>query len=292
MWPGQGCVIGGDASSPANTRDTYTSYFGRVANVPTTGFASGVWNPDQAAYYLNQSFRGLQWPTIKDPHFAQVQFILHLSEHGNGGNLRMMPPFSGLAHDDALEVTTAGGAVTAIQQTTRKFTRYSFNSSGTGSYVSHSINNALIAGTGDITAEGWIYIISANASNGIWDFRPRISGGSGPFLNMVTGKLGFGFSSAQQITGVTTITLNTWHHVAWCKDTGAGKSYIYLDGVSEGNVADANNYGNMANCTIGNNFNSSNNLPGFWQEFRFTAPFARYPGGTSFTPPIAPFPDY
>jgi hypothetical protein len=75
-----------------------------------------------------------------------------------------------------------------------------------------------------------------------------------------------------------------WHHVAFSKSATANSAvYVYLDGIQLTTITNTSgrNYFPVANFTTGNCV--------CLDELRFSVGVDRYPGGTKFIPPTAPF---
>lgn len=273
--------------SASTESDTYATQPGAV---PTTVSAMGIWTPDDAAFYLRNGFRGLEWPSIADPNFSNVKVLIHLDRKGQNGNLRMLPVSASPNDCDAYEVVDQGVAGMA-QLAHRRAGLYSFLCVG-ASYVLHNINNSLSLSTGHITAEGFVYPTAAGADQAIWDFRTSGADATRPYIRLSGGKLALTINAVDKIIDSSTISINAWHHFAWCRDTVAGNSYLYLDGVSLGSFADTTNYSTTSSVHMGSHVTVAGPFSGTIDEFRLTLGSARYPGGTTFTVPSVPFPDY
>jgi hypothetical protein len=284
-------------ASNANTVETLSPDRGAFPSIPNSVYAPGIWTPDDIAHQLQHEMRGLQWPPMNDPNFANVVTLIHMNEHGVNANLRMLPASRNPNDSDAYE-SVGGGGVAALRKQTRQFGIYSFTGAS-NSRINHNTNNPIALSTNAITAEGWFYTSTTGTSRVMWDFRtssgdtvrPMIyCDGTGGGANL---KLALFRNGANIITSAGNVSVNTFHHFAWCRDTGAGNSYLYLDGVSQGTpIADATNYGSTSSCQIGNDVILATPWSGFLDEYRLTVGAARYPGGTTFTVPSAPFPDY
>jgi hypothetical protein len=96
-------------------------------------------------------------------------------------------------------------------------------------------------------------------------------------------------------TGTTTITANTWHHVALVRtsDTTGSNLRIYLNGVLEGTgyllTGDVAFSIPTTSAVIGRTYydNNSQHFMGYLDDVRVTKGIARYTA--TFTPPTAPF---
>lgn len=155
---------------------------------------------------------------------------------------------------------------------------------------------------GDFTIEGW-FRLTANegAYTSTITHAWGITGGlSGWYFSTNayngTQKLGFSFvtnsGSKIELNYGSTLPLNTWMHLAVCRD--GNKLYFYKDGVllnsggytlTEGLRGFAGNY----DFGIGASpFDNSGAFNGWMDEIRISNS-ARYPAGTTFTAPTAPF---
>jgi hypothetical protein len=87
---------------------------------------------------------------------------------------------------------------------------------------------------------------------------------------------------------------NAWHHLALCRDTG-NVLRLYIDGVQKDTQTAnlGNSYLTETNSVIRvgkDGHESGRDYTGYIDDVRITRA-CRYPGGTSFTPPTAAFPD-
>jgi len=101
---------------------------------------------------------------------------------------------------------------------------------GTNDYMETS--DPIITGTEAITISGWLYVTSTLASyDQFIAIRGSTSTGTARMLGVETsGKLTFN-TFASQLAGTTTLSLNTWYHIAATCNLGTAK--VYLDGVLE-----------------------------------------------------------
>ena len=87
--------------------------------------------------------------------------------------------------------------------------------------------------------------------------------------------------------GATTVTHNTWHHVALVRDGSTMR--LFLDGVSQGTAAFAGTLATVSEpLNIGYDNSGSRWVNGNLDALRITKGVARYTG--NFTPPDSPFP--
>lgn len=189
--------------------------------------------------------------------------------------------------------TLGGGA--AISTAQAKF--------GSGSGAFNSLSLASFANSADwqlgnspFTIEGFANIGSGNPGSlvGLWG-----AGGNPNQLSWLVfysgsdGKLHWntsttGSNNLTDITGATTIPLNTW--IAWCVDFDGAKYRLYLNGVMDGSFTTVRNlFASTSALTLGQSF-STNYLGGFLDEVRITRGVARYASDLGYTVPTAAFP--
>jgi len=155
---------------------------------------------------------------------------------------------------------------------------------GSGDYLTVSSNIHDNIGTGDFTAEAWVYLDEAIGSNrGI--FGSGSSDGDDQFtlLLLSSGVLYFDYGGTQDYvqTGVV-FTANMWHHIAL---TRSGTSLnFWLNGTSVGSATLSADIGGASNFTVG----SGRGIvwKGYITDARVVTGTAVYT--TNFTPPTEP----
>jgi len=167
---------------------------------------------------------------------------------------------------------------------------------GNGDYLSIANNTALNITTGDFTIECWIFCTALTSGNQNVINKDGVAGASlSQYAIQVTstGKVrigvgdGNGTIGQQDLTGATTISLNTWNHIAFVKNSTT--LTLYLNGVSDVSATQSvTMYSGTKPLLIG------------WQQGQPTAEYfngyisnARLVKGTAvytsaFTPPTAP----
>jgi hypothetical protein len=184
-----------------------------------------------------------------------------------------------------------------------------FDGSGDRGQISNASGNThLIVGTADCTIEAWIYLIGSGSEGlspnfGMIYGKTSVNGGAANFFNEVfytnatnrTVTFNANTADGQTQVNVTTpnnsISLNTWHHVAFVK---SGTTWtIYVDGVNRVS-ATRQQFGTTTAfvAAVGRNANSSSYMfpfNGYIDDLRVTNGLARYTA--DFTPPTAPYPD-
>jgi hypothetical protein len=164
-------------------------------------------------------------------------------------------------------------------------TQYKFLSSsmyfdGSGDFVSTESSSITAFGTGDFTIEAWIRWSSMASESAI-----IYANGTGWVVYMYpANKIQWGTTSPQtpanKLTSSTSLSTNTWYHLAVVRNSGTVT--IYIDGTADGNVSDTNNYSVSGSLEIGKS-HSSQYFSGFMSDVRITKGFARYTG--NFTAP-------
>lgn len=282
MWPATGCVIGGSGAIESQADPS--------PNVPTTTKARGVYEPNDVCMHLNQQYQGTSFPSISDANYSNVKVVMNLAAYSPNGNLRTLGPQSSPNDGTAWTNNSSGVNGGVSRWGTRQFTQYSFNGQG-GTVI--DISFGLGFSTNDVTIEGWINLANTTGVTAIWDFRSGAGDTTNVLIRSNAGKLSLFRNGAVVVEDTNVMSTLTWHHFAWDRDTSAGKSYLYLDGVSVGTPAtDTVNMGNPNTTRVGNNFSSANPFAGQIGPVRATVGVSMYPGGTTFTVPVAPFPEY
>jgi hypothetical protein len=155
------------------------------------------------------------------------------------------------------------------------------------SYLTTSYVSNFDVGTGDLTLECWVYLTSVSGVLGILSNHPSPAGGGfGMYTN--NGALNSqifttGAVAADSITG-TTLSLNTWYHVAITRSSGT--MYLWLNGVSQGSTASSRNPNNSSGFYIGSYEAALYKNFGYISNIRFVKGQALATG--NFTPPTSP----
>jgi len=180
-------------------------------------------------------------------------------------------------------VSVAGGA--KLSTAIKKFGTASLVLDGTGDYIYIASQPDFSFGTGDFEFDGWFYRTNTALST-LLDFRPQT--GSTPYhqLNLSsTGVLRYAVNGATVITG-STLTLNTWVHVAISRASGSTR--MWINGTQSGvTYADTNNYSAPYSLTIGATNLGVTAYAGYIDEIRISKGVARYT--SNFVAPTAAF---
>lgn len=184
---------------------------------------------------------------------------------------------------------TIGGIVTDISLF--KYGNASINFDGvSGTWMVVPGSSNVWMGTGDFTIETWIYpTLITGVNRGIFGINSlaNISNGFIMAINATNNKLGIRIagSSWGALESTSSISLNTWTHVAMVRTGGNVK--VYINGVQEITTTT----GGSTNFTAGDfaigrsHSNVDEPFKGNMDDFRVTKGLARYTG--NFTPPSA-----
>lgn len=110
------------------------------------------------------------------------------------------------------------------------FSQYSVDFDGANDYMETGV--PIVTGTTPISMSGWVYLTSTPANyDQALAIRGSTNKGTARMLGFVGGKLHFN-TFASELVGTTTLSLNTWYHIAaTCASSGAAK--VYLNGALE-----------------------------------------------------------
>jgi hypothetical protein len=160
---------------------------------------------------------------------------------------------------------------------------------GTSRYLRVANNAVLIPGLLDFTIEGWVNLTSYSDLNFLYskgvDGSDAASIGFGVYIT--TGKLWATFNADNIIiTGATTLSLNTWYHIAITRQSNIVR--MWLDGVQDStDTTVSNNVSTTAEVRIGRGRGTSTNyFNGYISNFRFIRGTALYT--STFDPSTVP----
>ncbi len=218
---------------------------------------------------------------MSDPSWSNVSLLLHCDGSNGSTTFTDSGPVG-------LSVTGIGGAT--ISTTGPKF--------GTGRLALEgakglqvSANAALNMGTGNFTAEGWVYVSSTGFSD-----RNLLNWGDGvddAGLWLETGAngavLSWWFQGGEVLVHQTGVTANAWHHFAVVR--AGGTFALFWNGViSSSTYSSGGSMPASAPLLIGAyNTSADFTLDGRLDELRVTKGVARYTSG--FSVPTAAFPE-
>ena len=231
---------------------------------------------------LSNIIRNAKESSGGDPYFSSVSLLLHM----DGTNASTAFVDSG---PNAIDLTATGSPQISTSQS--KFGGASALFPTNQSYLTAPSSSLWAFGTGVFTVEFWIYIASNQNSQGIIGNRPNVSSATTWQILFWTtnNRIEFHSGAAVALQSTSTVSLNTWTHVAFCRSSGTLRAF--LNGVQAGSVANANNFSTEAALNIGRDLNayaSSNGIVGNIDDLRISR-FARYT--SNFTPPASAFPN-
>ena len=158
---------------------------------------------------------------------------------------------------------------------------YSTYFDGTGDRLSIASNALLALGTGDFTIEMWVYNQSTTNRLISWGVTtsPII------FINSSNQLVYENYGVGMLQTSTSTISLNTWTHVALSRNTGVTRMYINGVVANSTPLADTNNWG-QSGLYIGVD-TATTYMTGSISNLRVLKGTGLYPSGTTFTPPTS-----
>ena len=193
-------------------------------------------------------YTGSAWDTVSggslfrdDPLATNLIFAAPYNSTYNFDNIAPLIKGTGIA----VAPVTVNGNIT-ISTNRNKYYGNSFRSPSTGNdWVTYTLPQTL--GTGNFTVEFWVY--SENAAADTY-FRRFVSQGSdvaseiqiGHVFNTTGVVTYFGLGNATANITSSTNILNNWYHIAIVRNSGTVT--LFVNGNSEGTVADANNKSN------------------------------------------------
>lgn len=243
-----------------------------------------------ARYTTNFTPAALPFAGIKNLSVDQDLDKVSLLLHFNGSNLSTCFIDSS---PNQKAITRYGDTKISITQS--KFGGSSAYFDGNGDYLTAAHNSNFIFGTGDFTIEAWVYLVAySSADFGCIFTTAHPSDYHGIFFSISSSDhkiylhLGNGSTWIQQVGSSSTVSLNTWTHVAVTRQSNTFR--IFQDGTK---VAEWTNTINLSNpnnlIAAGGRPRASQYSNMYMDEVRITKGVARYT--TSFTPPPVPFVD-
>jgi hypothetical protein len=226
-------------------------------------------------FLANKLNKGAGSPAALDAQFNYVTMLLH----GDGTN--------GAQNNTFLDSSASPLTITRNGNTTQgSFSPYGSNWSnffdGTGDYLNTATNSAFAMGTGDFTAELWVYQTSVPGLS-MQMLDTRNGGLNGIILAVNTSRVPYFYSGGTDVSSSTALTLNTWNHIAGVRS--GSTMTLYLNGVNVGSTSSTDNLtGN--NCYIGQSHDFYQATVGYLSNVRLVKGTAVYTA--AFTPPTTP----
>jgi hypothetical protein len=191
------------------------------------------------------------------------------------------------------EIQCFGDAATSTTQVKFAGTK-SIAFDGTEDYLRISASNDFDVSLSDITIEGWFYTTSTSVKQCLWEFysddnnyvRLFFEGGDGNTLRLTSSSSG---TQRINVTSSTTLSINTWYHIAVTRTHSSGAWATYINGTVDSSASGTES-SSVSTATwpfeIGRDQVATDRYwNGYIQDFRITKGLARYT--TNFTPPTA-----
>ena len=162
-----------------------------------------------------------------------------------------------------------------------------FNGSSQYLYLGGQSNFAF--GSNSFTIEFWVNANSYSNTPLLYDGRGSgTTAGAYPtiYIDSATGSIVYFTNGAGQIISPTTISVNTWNHIAVVRSSTT--TTLYLNGISQGTYSDSQSYLNGASRPLiaNNGYNVSNYLNGYMSNLRVVNGTAVYT--SNFIPSTTP----
>lgn len=178
-------------------------------------------------------------------------------------------------------VTANGGATQNSTQS--KWGGRSAYFDGSGDYLTFGSAN-LSFGTGDFAIEMWIYP-TATQTSFLADW--RLGGASGPAFYLQNNVMNFYDGGSLNVGASSTVSSNTWTHVAAARSGGTLR--LYQGGSLVGTLAMGTNMTGSGSLSIA--YHNNVFYTGYMDDIRITIGSARGYTGSTITVPTAAFPD-
>lgn len=215
-----------------------------------------------------------------DPYWGSVSALLHFDG----------TPASTTFTDEKGNTWTGAGGTAELSSAVAKFGPTSLVLVA-GGYLYNTTSGLLDLST-DFTIEFWTYTASDGSGLRCYLHAFNDAGsnnGLNIYRNSSSGVLQIDNALAATTAGSIAIPLNTLTHIAAVRDGGTIRGYV--EGVEALSHAAQTYPATITKTQIGA-FKGPNYLDhGYKDELRITNGVCRYPSGTTFTPPTAPFPN-
>jgi len=171
-----------------------------------------------------------------------------------------------------------------IDTAIKKFGTGSLLLDGTNDYISVANDPDFGFGTGAFTIEGWFYANALSGFRGLVDMRAGTGTDNGLYLYSASGVVKVFYNGSELLTDSSSLTLNTWTHIAVTRTNTTINLYVNGTRV-DSNSSFSDDLGSTKPLVIGSNYAGS---AAFWDghidDFRIST-VARYSTGT-YTPPL------
>jgi hypothetical protein len=272
--------------------NTYTIYINGVSRATTTNasalydatnsFTVGVESNSPVQYFTGymtdaRVVKSAVYTSAFTPNTSPLTVIANTSLLLNYTNAGIL--------DNAMmnDLETVGNA--QISTSVKKYGTGSIALDGTDDRLNMPATPNLAFGSGDFTLECWAYFTSTANFPTITDSRVNTSSTAGFNLGLSGAKVQL-YTTSQLLIGTSTISTNTWYHIAVTRASGTLK--IWLNGVQDATVSNSTNWSDQS-FVVGATPVPNNYMSGNIDELRLTKGFCRYTA--TFTPPTTAFAD-
>jgi hypothetical protein len=281
----------------------YGSFNGVITTLNASN-SSAVWN-NSAPWAIGAESNATS-PTVG--YMSDVRFVIGSSVYTGSSAPVPTAPLTAVTNTSLLlnytnagiydatsknDLETVGNAQISTAQS--KFGGSSMLFDGSGDYLVAPPNVDTDFGSGDFTAEAWVYPSSLAAAQDIFGKHADSPVGNstvGLFIYVGANNSSneAGIVSGNTVYNVTgwSLTAGTWQHIAFTRY--AGSLRFFINGVQVGATVSANvsiNSNSAWRTWIGTYTAASRNWNGYLQDVRFTKGIARYT--SNFTPPTTAF---
>jgi len=158
--------------------------------------------------------------------------------------------------------------------------------SGSVDYLGISSHVDFNFSSGSFTVDFWIYRNRTSTTEYLYDMRTSTNEIS-PLIYINSSNYAVYFiNGSAVITGITTLTASTWHHIAISKDSTTNTTRLFVDGNLDGSYTDNNTYSQKP-IKIGARFDGVFGFYGYVDDFRISKGISRFI--STFTPSESPF---
>ena len=205
-----------------------------------------------------------------------------------GGNVSLLLHFDGSLTDSSgtsVTITAEGDADTSTDES--KFGSGSLHLPDGGDHLVTGASAGFAFGTNDFTVDFWCWVPSGG-TGGVTSYPAEgsdIAWGTWVYKDSGQWKLGFDISGSGNTWRNVTITDETWHHVAFSRQSGSVR--FFLDGVQAGSGASIADDVGATGGEIMVGFPTGLGFAGYIDEFRVVKGASLF--NANFTPAAAPY---
>ena len=238
-----------------------------------TASAPGIWTLPEMAYWKKQGL----WPDASaDAYWGYVSYLMSTSSLSNANN-NLFVDSSGAFNPVTRSGNATQGAVTPYG------TLWSNYFDGSGDYITAPNNAAFNFGTGDFTAECWVYQTNNTAYQRILSYGQFGAAGNFQLEATTDTSITVHVNGGYVSTTVPSL-LNTWTHIAVVRTSGSVA--LYTNGVLRSTNSQAGNVSTANVFAVAGQSDGSNNFYGYVSNVRIVKGTAVYTG--AFTPSAIP----